>query len=91
MIEKKNSVVWKQELHFVEESQIILVKKGAEVLHFGDQRGIPCLWFRINPYAETEERIFVIRGTGHPGALGTYIGTALFDGGSLVFHLFEEI
>lgn len=66
------------------------VPRGAVFLSFQLQRGIPCAWAEVDPDAPTEQRAFVIRGTGHPyhPCVGDkYIGTA--QDGPYVWHLFE--
>lgn len=83
--------VWKYEFSF-DDQQSHLMPRDAEILFFGNQNEMPCLWVRVelDPRAEDKTlRTFIIRGTGHPDADGKYIGTALFNGGNLVFHCFE--
>jgi len=68
---------------------------GARTLTFAAQGEIGCLWALVDPHAEAETRRFRLAGTGHainvePERLA-YVGTALFRGGALVFHLFEII
>lgn len=65
---------------------------GAKVISVGVQRERHiCLWAVVNPEAETETRIFHVRGTGHPLRLAAnngsrFIGT-VFDG-PFVWHIF---
>ena len=54
------------------------------------------MWAVVDPdEKETELRIFRIAGTGHelgfPPANLSYLGTAKFADGQLIFHLFEII
>ena len=73
---------------------------GAKVLTVAaqaDERGNEqaCLWALVDPdpRCEKETRRFRTVGTGHtivdPGSL-EYVGTFMFAGGALVFHVFEE-
>jgi len=66
--------------------------KFAEILTVQMQRRIACLWALVDPKAETEQRTFLVAGTGHPikedGRL-EYINTIQMFGGDLIFHIFE--
>lgn len=67
--------------------------KGAKVLTVQTQDNKPFIWALVDANArEFEERKFVPYGTGHllPDEPGTYIGTFQLNGGSLVFHLFDQ-
>ncbi|QUW18859.1 hypothetical protein [Agrococcus sp. Marseille-Q4369] len=62
----------------------------ANVKHVGMQAGLVTLWVEVDgsPVLGTEERTFMIVGTGHPIPDGTvYVGTTQ-DGG-LVWHVYE--
>ncbi len=71
----------------------IKMPKGATILHFGNQFGQPKIWAEVNPSEEEEEtREFFMLGTGHdiPMEINVrYIGTAHFNEGALIFHLYE--
>lgn len=66
---------------------------GAKVLSVGNQNENLCLWVEVDDTAKTipESRSFRVVGTGHPlsGDEGRFIGSVLFLGGSLVFHVYE--
>jgi hypothetical protein len=82
--------IWKHILN--DEINKVEMPKGATVLHFDNQRETFCIWEAHDDGThETEVRTFVIVGTGHSADIDVerYIGTALFSGGSFVFHLFE--
>lgn len=84
--------IWKYQLTFNDLNEIE-IPKGGKVLSFGNQFDVGCLWAMVDPEAEKEKRRFRIFGTGHPIEISVnldYIGTAQFDGGNLIFHLFEE-
>ena len=68
---------------------------GAEILSVQVQRGEPCIWALCDTEAKKELRSFVWVGTGHAYPSRFYqglafVGTIQLEGGSLVFHLFEE-
>lgn len=76
------------------ESHFVSMPKGAEILYFGNQNETPCLWFRCDTYQPIVAREIALCGTGHvapSNSDGRYIGTAIFNGGSLVLHAFERI
>lgn len=63
---------------------------GAEVLCAREQRESICIWARVDPNANKEERHFVLCGTGHDApAHGPYVGSGHFFDGTLVLHVFE--
>lgn len=68
---------------------------GAEALCVQMQGDEPTLWALVRPQADTEDRRFVVIGTGFdiPAGVGRYVGTwqqwADTIGAPLVFHLFE--
>ena len=71
---------------------VVSIPIGAEILTVQEQYGEPKLWALVDPSAEKEERKFVVYGTGHPVKEnpGKYINTFQMNGGTLVFHVFEE-
>lgn len=82
--------VYKYQFPMSDEIELVLPYR-AELLYFDSQDDVPTLWARVVPDGPKEIRRFRLRGTGHEGAEGAYVGTALFKGGVLVFHLFEVI
>lgn len=92
--------IWKYPLidpeHFREWPDIWM-QKGAKILYFGNQHGVPTIWALVDPEAELEMRHFRLANTGDALDVDSleinetgYIGTALFREGDLVLHLFEE-
>ena len=74
------------------------IPAGAQFLHVAVQGNTPCLWGMVDPESPEAPYHFRLYGTGHfiqsdiPGRrLGRHLGTFLVHGGSLVFHLFEEV
>lgn len=66
--------------------------RGAEVLHFGMQDGIPRIWALVNPENEKEQRNFLVLMTGQPMPTDIeafYLGTAMTADHDFVFHAFE--
>lgn len=70
----------------------ILLPKEAKVLHFDSQYNKPVIWVELDASDPTVCRDFLVTGTGMelPDVDLIYIGTAIFDGGSLILHLYEE-
>ena len=67
--------------------------KGAQVLTVQLQNGNPCMWVKVDPGAEQEDRAFDVYGTGHdmpddPRMI--YVGTFQMDRGALVWHVFDS-
>jgi len=70
---------------------VIMLQKGAKILHVEMQHGKPQMWVLQNPNASQVQRHFMLVATGEPrddieGA--EFVGTFLAQGGVFVFHLF---
>lgn len=63
----------------------------AQLLHVQEQDGQLMLWVLAEQNAPLMARIFHVYLTGDevPDDL-TFVGTATFSGGALVYHVFEE-
>ncbi len=89
-LESNMKSVWKFALHpFASLSMPV----GAKALSVHAQNNEICLWAEVDTDAEKESRKFVVVGTGHPVPVeaGAFIGSALLNGGELVFHVFERV
>lgn len=67
---------------------------SATILHAGMQGKDFCIWARVPMDDSTKYlRRFIIRGTGHTIPEGPYvfISTIITEGGSFVFHIFEDM
>lgn len=83
----------------IEDEVQLMMPRGAEVLHVDSQSGVtPCIWARVDPEADLEQRRFRLVGTGHdlPDTVRPdgyprlmHVGSFQLAGGALVFHLFE--
>jgi len=64
---------------------------GAEILSVQMQGDAPQMWALVDPHAALELRVFQSFGTGHdvPPTAVKHLGTLQFDGGALIFHVFE--
>ncbi len=65
----------------------------SKILTFQSQNGEPCVWVLVDDIYEDTKVSYRFRmiGTGHPipdADSLDYIGTAQFNNGRLVFHLF---
>jgi hypothetical protein len=72
--------------------QKIDIPAGGKILAVQVQRGIPCLWVKVNSDNPFRTRIIETYYTGkamkaHPDRV--YVGTYQFDERNLVFHVFE--
>lgn len=73
----------------VEDTFMLDLPKGAEILSVQVQGSDPFVWAKVDPRAPSEERRFAVRGTGHDATgVGAYIGTFQLSGGAFVGHLF---
>ena len=84
------ATIWKYELEpgLTE----LRMPEGAQVLTMQIQNGTPCLWVKVDPGAQQEDRVFKVYGTGHdipdyPRLM--YVATAQMGDGALVWHVFE--
>lgn len=86
------TTIWKYILDIARTNRIAM-PVGAEVLTVQVQRNSLCLWAKVHPDDELEDRLFAVEGTGFDvkDAKETYIGTAQMAGGDLVWHVFEVI
>ncbi len=71
----------------------VMMPRGAKVLSYQNQEETACIWALVDPDEPTQPKRFYLVGTGYemqynPSAL-RFIGTALFQGGIYVNHLFE--
>jgi len=86
-------IIWKFPLE-VTDWQIVKMPIGAKILDVQVQHGGICLWALCDENAEKESRHFLIFGTGEgnlPDYPGEYIATVQKEGGSLIWHIFEQI
>ena len=68
----------------------IRIPEQSQLLSVHEQNGEVCLWALVNPQNIDETRTFAVFGTGHRVPEDhIFVGTALLEGGSLVFHVFE--
>lgn len=74
----------------LDDKATVEMPKGAEVLYVGQIENSPYIWALVDIAAPVEDRVFYWRGTGHPAdGLGKYVGSVIFPGNYIVFHLFE--
>ena len=76
----------------MDDSQIVMMPKNADILCTDVQYGKMCLWALVDQKAEKESRRIIIKGTGHPIDEENikYIGTNQMMEGHLVWHIFEK-
>ena len=81
-------VIWKYELEMTGR-QMVTMPENARPLAVQVQGSVPVMWALVDSSRRSEDREFVMYGTGQrlPDAPGTYLGT--FQNGPFVFHLFD--
>lgn len=67
----------------------LMLPADAKPLHVGGQHGELMLWVLVPP-GDPVKRTFTVYGTGHEGVTGNYIGTAVTEHGTFVWHVFEQ-
>lgn len=84
--------VWKFPL-VINDYQHVGIPALATILTVQVQKGVPCLWVRLEETASVEPRQIITVGTGHPfpDYPLRYIGSYQLSAGALVFHVFERI
>jgi len=67
--------------------------EGAKFLSLQEQQGEPQMWWLVEPDNKKVVRKIRVFGTGHelPAKPLEFLGTFQTYGGSLVFHVFEEL
>jgi len=83
--------IWKFDL-LTTDCQVVSMPKDSKIISVQTQFDEPCIWAVVDDQAETEDRYFVIVGTGHQVLHDNllFIGTFQLHTGALVFHLFEN-
>lgn len=73
--------------------QEVKMPKNALILSVGEQRGDLFLWAIVKENEPAESRVIDIHATGDPlpEEPQLFLGRVEFQGGSLVFHVFESI
>jgi hypothetical protein len=76
----------------IDDSVIITMPVGAEILTVQVQHRVPCIWALVDPEAPKVDRYFRVAGTGHslPENPGKYVGTFQQLEGNLIFHVFDR-
>ena len=84
------NTIWKHTLR-VNDSQTVLMPRGAQILCAREQHGDACLWFMCASSAPKVRRRIMMLATGHPvpDQYGVYIDTVHLDECSAVFHVFD--
>ena len=67
----------------------LYLSADAKPLHVGGQHGELMMWVLV-PEGPSVKRSFTVYATGQEGAKGIYIGTAVTEHGTFVWHVFEQ-
>lgn len=90
--------IWKFKMD-IDDTQVIYMPKGAEILSIQLQNNEPVIWALVNP-EEKEPRQFEMFGTGYPipcdmGVNRKFLGTiqpiGIGSSFSFAFHIFERL
>lgn len=90
-----HKVIWKYRLE-LQDQQFVEMPPNARILCVQIQQSIPTIWAMVDSDSrEREKRSILIVPTGYEqpalGGFINYIGTIQTAGGSLVFHVFEDM
>lgn len=89
---EKHVKIWKYTLQTTDR-QTVSMPAGARMLSVQVQHDRMCLWALVNDMTQKRvTRYIAIVETGEPfpeGVFLNFIGTCQFDGGELVYHVFE--
>ncbi len=82
--------IWKFPI-FAPQRYTTMMPVGAEILSVQVQGEEAQMWALVDPNQPGEPRTFQSFGTGHPvdAEIVKHLGTVQFDGGDLIFHVFE--
>ena len=87
-------VIHKYRVKLQDEPQSVLMGDRAQLLSVQNQDGFPTIWAMHRDDLKPKElRVFQVVATGqhfdYKATLWHFIGTVQFEGGRLVFHVFE--
>lgn len=78
-------------LLMVQDTQVINLPRGAEILTAQYQGSSLCIWAKLDESEPLEPRRIRVAGTGHVIPVeGHYIATVQQFNGNLIWHIFEE-
>lgn len=82
--------IWKIPFE-IKEFQQLDIPRGAKKLHVGlDAKGLPAIWYEVNPEAEKRPVVFYVVGTGNVLSEDAveYMGTVVWKHTATVWHLY---
>lgn len=74
----------------INDTQTVMIPKGAKLLTVQMQHGSPQLWASVDPNTGLATRRIACAGTGHHTPDGLYLGTIQMQNGALIFHFFDQ-
>lgn len=86
--------IWKYELTFSFDEIEIEIPYGFKILTVQNQHDKLVMWCEVQSNLKPKKVKFRVIGTGHPIGNNenlSYIGSAQFDHGRLVFHVFRVV
>lgn len=81
-------VIWK--FHLASMVNVFALPRGAKVLTAQIQAGLKQLWVEVDPGEETEDRTFLVIGTGLEFDAAGLIYVATVQQGPFVWHVYEK-
>lgn len=83
--------IWKYPVR-LEHREIVMMPKGAKVLCFTEQGGLPYIYAQVDPEQPPVVRVFRVATTGEEfnDEILEYVDSSVFDGW-FVAHLFEVV
>lgn len=85
--------VWKYELPVSAfgSAQAVPMQRDAEILYAEyDPNGLLCVWAKVDPEFDQEDRMIIVVGTGHVELSDSAVYISTIVGEPLVLHVFEE-
>lgn len=86
------NTIWKYELE-ITGKQVLTIPCEHQFLSVQNQGGSLVAWYQLDPDAPTVDLQMGVFGTGHliKECPGTYLGSAQFQDGALVWHVFSKV
>lgn len=84
-------VVYKYALELKRGPQVVMMPKGAFIVHAHAQDGRPVVWTEVDPGAPKADWHFYVIATGEPVAFATLIYVGTVHIGPTVWHIYRDM
>jgi hypothetical protein len=83
--------IYKYNLRYYSEPEIVRLPMGADIIDFGIQNESVNMWALVTPTAKEDKRVFVLVLTGQdiPWRVIEHYGTKIIESTGIVVHLLE--